>query len=149
MRIALGSDHGGFVLKEEVRVELESWGYDVTDFGCESNDSTDYPDYAHRVSRAVADGEVDRGILVCTTGIGMSMAANRHEGVRAALCKSCDMAYHGRIHNDANVIVFGARYTTILDARAMLQVFLESQFSNQERHARRVRKIDECAGPTE
>lgn len=124
-------------MKEEIRAELEAWGHEVIDFGCESSESTDYPQYAHEVAEEVASGKAERGVLVCTTGIGISMAANRHKGVRAAPCRNCDMTYLTRIHNDANVIAFGSRYTTILDARAMLRVFLEAQFSNEERHARR------------
>ena len=143
-KIAIGCDHGGFDLKEEIVVELKSWGYDVLDVGCFSKNSFDYPDAGHNVSRAVQAADVDRGILICTTGIGMSMVANRYHGVRAALCRNCDMTYLTRIHNNANVIVFGARYTTILDARAMLRVFLESQFSEVERHQRRVEKIEQC-----
>ena len=143
-KIAIGCDHGGFDLKEEIVVELKSWGYDVLDVGCFSKNSFDYPDAGHNVSRAVQVTDVDRGILICTTGIGMSMVANRYHGVRAALCRNCDMTYLTRIHNNANVIVFGARYTTILDARAMLRVFLESQFSEVERHQRRVEKIEQC-----
>ena len=146
-KIAIGCDHGGFDLKEEIVVELKSWGYEVIDVGCFSKESYDYPDAGHQVSKAVADGTVERGILICTTGIGMSMVANRYHGVRAALCRNCDMAYLTRIHNDANVIVFGARYTTILDARAMLKIFLDSQFSEVERHKRRVEKIEKCLGP--
>ncbi len=147
LKLAIGSDHGGFDLKEEIIVELKSWDYEVIDFGCFNKDSFDYPDSGHKVSRAVASGEVDRGILICTTGIGMSMVANRYSKVRAALCRSCDMTYLTRIHNNANMIVFGARYTTILDARAMLIVFLESQFSEVDRHIKRVEKIEKCLGP--
>ena len=147
LKIAIGSDHGGYDLKEEIVVELNSWDYNVNDFGCYSIESCDYPDSAHKVSQAVASGEADRGILVCTTGIGMSMVANRYSKVRAALCRSCDMTYLTRIHNNANMIVFGARYTTILDARAMLIVFLESQFSEVDRHIKRVEKIEKCLGP--
>jgi len=146
MKIAVGSDHGGYDLKEEIVVELKSWDYEVNDFGCFSNESCDYTDSAHKVSQAVASGEADRGILVCTTGIGMSMVANRYPKIRAALCRNCDMTYLTRIHNNANMIIFGARYTTILDARAMLRVFLESQFSEVDRHIRRVDKIERCLG---
>jgi len=142
MKIAIGSDHGGFVLKEEIRAELEAWGHEVIDFGCKSSESTDYPQYAHQVAEEVASGKAERGVLVCTTGIGISMAANRHKGIRAALCRNCDMTYLTRIHNDANVIAFGSRYTTILDARAMLRVFIEAQYSNEERHTRRNEGIE-------
>ena len=143
MKIAIGSDHGGFILKEEIRAELESWGHEVIDFGCNSDESTDYPQYAHAVAKEVQSGNAERGVLICTTGIGISMAANRHKGVRAALCRNCDMTYLTRIHNDANVIAFGSRYTTILDARAMLRVFLEAQYSNEQRHTRRIEGIED------
>ena len=142
MKIAIGSDHGGFILKEEIRTELEAWGHEVIDFGCKSDESTDYPQYAHSVAKEIQAGKAERGVLICTTGIGISMAANRHKGVRAALCRNCDMTYLTRIHNDANVIAFGARYTTILDARAMLRVFLEAQYSNEPRHTRRIEGIE-------
>lgn len=147
MRVAIGADHAGFDLKEEIRLELEKHGYTISDCGCASKDSTDYPEYAHHVASAVAGGTADRGVLVCSTGMGMSMAANRHAGARAALCHNCDSAYFARTHNDANIIVFGARYITFLDARAILQVFLGSHFSASERHARRISKIDDCGRP--
>ena len=142
MKIAIGSDHGGFVLKEEIRAELEAWGHEVIDFGCKSDESTDYPQYAHYVAKEIQSKNAERGVLICTTGIGISMAANRHKGVRAALCRNCDMTYLTRIHNDANVIAFGSRYTTILDARAMIRVFLEAQYSNESRHTRRIEGIE-------
>jgi len=142
MKIAIGSDHGGFILKEEIRAELEAWGHEVIDFGCKSDESTDYPQYAHSVAKEIQSKNAERGVLICTTGIGISMAANRHKGVRAALCRNCDMTYLTRIHNDANVIAFGSRYTTILDARAMLRVFLEAQYSNESRHTRRIEGIE-------
>jgi len=142
MKIAIGSDHGGYILKEEIRAELEAWGHEVIDFGCNSDESTDYPQYAHSVAEEVQTGKVERGVLICTTGIGISIAANRHKGVRAALCRNCDMTYLTRIHNNANVIAFGSRYTTILDARAMLRVFLDAQYSNEQRHTRRIEGIE-------
>jgi len=145
MRVAIGADHAGFDLKEEIRLELQKHGYMVNDCGCTSKDSTDYPDYAHQVASAVTGGTAERGVLVCSTGLGMAMAANRHAGARAAVCHNCDSAYFARTHNDANIAVFGARYTTFLDARAILQVFLGSHFSATERHARRITKIDGCS----
>lgn len=145
MRVAIGSDHAGFVLKDELRVELEKWGHTVLDMGCAGTDAADYPDYAHQVSAAVLDGRAERGVLVCSTGVGISIAANRHAGIRCALCHNCDVAYRARTHNDANVAAFGARYTTFLDARAMLQVFLGTHFSGEERHRRRVDHIEPCA----
>lgn len=142
MTIALGSDHAGYVLKEELRVVLEGWGCAIKDCGAYSEESVDYPDYAHEVCQAILGGEAERGVLICATGLGISMAANRHKGIRAAVCRSCDMAYQARSHNDANIIVYGARYTHFLDARAMLRIFLDTHFSGSERHVCRIDKID-------
>ena len=147
MRIALGADHAGFDLKEELRIELAKWGHTIIDTGCTSKQAADYPDFAHTVSRMVLEGSVERGILLCGTGIGMAIAANRHPGIRAALCHNCDMAYLSRAHNDANVLVLGARYTTFLDMRALTQVFLGTHFSGEDRHSRRIRKLDPAAKP--
>jgi ribose 5-phosphate isomerase B len=144
MRIAIGSDHAGFDVKEELRLELAKMGHTVQDVGCANKDSNDYPDYAHRVGAAVSEGKADRGVLVCATGLGMAMTANRHDGVRAAPCYNCDMAYRARTHNDANVLALGSRYTSFLDARAIMQVFLGTHFSNEDRHKRRIAKIEEC-----
>jgi len=147
MRIALGSDHAGFDIKEEIRLELRKRGYTVLDKGCHGKEPADYPDYAHQVAAAVADGEAERGILVCSTGIGMSIAANRRAGVRAALCHNCDTAYFARTHNDANILTLGARYVTFLDARAIVEVFLGTRFSGSDRHRRRIDKIESCEAP--
>ena len=143
MRIAIGADHAGFILKSELLIELEKRGYEVVDAGCGSGDSCDYPDYGHSVAEMVKEQKADRGIIICGTGIGIAMAANRHEGIRAALCHNCDSAYYCRAHNNANIIVFGAKYTAFVDARAMAKIFLGTHFSEEERHARRVNKIDE------
>lgn len=142
MIIALGSDHAGFELKEELRVLLDGWGHTLKDFGAYSSDSVDYPDFAHDVCNAIINDVAERGVLICSTGLGISMAANRHRGIRAAVCRNCDMAYYARSHNDANIIAFGARYTHMLDARAMLRIFLETHFSEGERHIRRRNKIE-------
>lgn len=146
MRVAIGADHAGFVLKDELRVELQRWGHAVIDVGCFGTDPTDYPNYAHEVCKAILEGRADRGVLVCSTGIGMSITANRHEGIRCALCHNCDSAYRARTHNDANVLALGSRYITFLDARAILQVFLGTHFSGEERHRRRISQIESCAG---
>ena len=142
MKLAIGSDHAGFDLKEELRVVLHEWKHDTRDLGCSSKEPCDYPNVARDVARAVAARQVDAGVLICSTGIGVSIAANRMPGIRAALCANCDMAYRARIHNDANILCLGARYTTLLDARAILQVFLRSSFSGEERHCRRVAGLD-------
>jgi ribose 5-phosphate isomerase B len=145
MRIAVGSDHAGFVLKEELRIDLEKWGHEVIDAGCHSGETCDYPDFGHSVAGMVQAGEVERGIIICGTGLGISMAANRHPGIRAALCHNCDSAYFSRAHNDANIIVFGAKYTRFVDARAMLKIFLGTHFSDESRHIQRIKKIDESS----
>ncbi len=142
MRIALGADHAGFALKQELRHKLAALGHDVTDFGTMSADSTDYPDYAGRVAHAVAEGTADRGVLVCFTGVGMSIAANKVHGIRAALGVSTDEVQLTRAHNDANVLTLGARYVDVTSAMNLIQVFLDTQFEGG-RHARRVAKIAE------
>lgn len=141
MKIALGADHAGFSLKEALRRELEAAGHEVTDFGAHSPDSTDYPDYAHKVAAAVAGGQCERGILVCFTGVGMSISANRHKGVRAALAYNSDVTELTRRHNDANVLALGAKYLSPAQAWEWVKIFLETPFDGG-RHERRVKKMD-------
>ncbi len=143
MKIALGADHAGFLLKEELRRELEAAGHEVADFGTRSAEPADYPDYAREVARAVASGECERGILVCFTGVGMSIAANRTPGVRAALAYNSDVTELTRRHNNANVLALGAKYTSLAQARERVRIFLETPFEGG-RHERRVRKMDGC-----
>jgi ribose 5-phosphate isomerase B len=140
MKIAIGADHAGFALKEELRAALQAKGLEVMDFGTHSSDSTDYPDYASTVAHAVAKGEADRGILVCSTGVGMSMAANKVEGVRAALAFNTDEVELTRRHNNANVLTLGSRYNNLQQADEMVDVFLNTPFEGG-RHQRRVDKI--------
>ena len=140
MRIAIAADHAGFVLKQSLKDRLLAEGHEVNDFGTQSTESTDYPDYASLVAHEVSDGRADRGVLVCSTGIGMSIAANKVEGVRAALVSSEDAARITRQHNDANVIAIGARYTDAETAGPMVDAFLNTEFEGG-RHARRVAKI--------
>ena len=140
MKIAIGADHAGFALKEKLRQKLTAEGHAVMDFGTDSTESTDYPDYAQRVALAVSDGRADRGVLVCGTGVGMAMAANKVQGVRAAPLWSEDEARLSREHNDANVATFGARLIDEPQAEALLDTFLKTEFSGG-RHARRVAKI--------
>ena len=135
-----GSDHAGLSLKRELCALAAALGYEVVDLGTNSSDSTDYPDYAHQVASAVARGE-GLGLLVCGTGIGMSMAANRHEGVRAALCGDVFSASMSRQHNDANVLCVGARVVGSGLASAILEAFLSHEFEGG-RHERRVIKIE-------
>ncbi len=141
MKIALGADHAGFSLKEFLRRELEAAGHQVADFGTHSADSTDYPDYAHQVASAVAEGRFERGVLICFTGVGMSISANRHRGVRAALAYNADVVELTRRHNDANVLALGAKYVSPAQAREWVKTFLETPFDGG-RHERRVKKME-------
>jgi ribose 5-phosphate isomerase B len=141
MRIALGADHAGFDLKEHLRGVLAAAGHDVADLGTRSRESTDYPDFAHAVAAEVAAGRAERGVLVCGTGVGMAMAANRHKGVRAAACGDLFTARLARAHNDANVLTLGARIVAPPLAEAILEVFLAAEFEGG-RHERRVGKMD-------
>ena len=141
MRVAIGADHGGFTLKEKLRQRLGGMGYEVADFGTESTESCDYPDFAEAVGEAVADGRADRGLLICTTGIGMAMAANKIPGIRAAPAQSEDEVRMTREHNDANVLTLGARYVDEARAVDLIRIFLETEFSGGVRHLRRVSKI--------
>jgi ribose 5-phosphate isomerase B len=140
-RIVMGSDHAGFDLKEELERELAARGHAVTDLGTHDLTSTDYPDYAHPVARAVMEGEADLGVLVCGTGIGMAMAANRHRGVRAAVCSEPFSARMARAHNDANVLCIGARVVGPGLALEILEAFLGADYEGG-RHDRRIGKID-------
>ena len=141
MKIALGADHGGFILKEKLLGRLVEMGHEVTDFGTETTQSCDYPDFAHAVAEAVAEGDADRGLLICTTGIGMAMAANKIAGIRAAPAQSQDEVRLTREHNDANVLTLGAKYVDERRAMELIRTFLETEFSGGERHARRIAKI--------
>ncbi|MBR4596990.1 MAG: ribose 5-phosphate isomerase B [Opitutales bacterium] len=141
MKIALGADHGGFGLKNSVLKYLQEAGFETVDCGTNSADSVDYPDFAKLVGAKVAGGECDFGVLVCTTGIGISIAANKIKGIRAALCHNCDGAKFSRLHNNANVICMGAKYVGKKLANEMVKTFLETQFEGG-RHARRVGKLE-------
>ncbi|MEO8596805.1 MAG: ribose 5-phosphate isomerase B [Candidatus Solibacter sp.] len=140
MKIAIGADHAGFSLKEQLRQKLTAEGHEVADFGTNSLDSCDYPDFAQRVARDVAQGRTDRGILVCSTGIGMAMAANKVDGVRAAPGQNDDEVQFTREHNDANVLTLGAKYMDEARAMELIDIFLKTEFAGG-RHARRVAKI--------
>jgi len=139
--IILGSDHAGFDLKEKVKKALDRLGVPHEDVGSQSTESVDYPDYAHRVAEAVETGRHTRGIVVCGTGIGVSMAANRHAGVRAAVAYDEDTARLSREHNDANVLALGGRSLDHALAERILEVWLKTPFAGG-RHARRVEKIE-------
>ncbi|HEY76184.1 MAG TPA: ribose 5-phosphate isomerase B [Thermoflexia bacterium] len=141
MRIVVGADHGGYRLKEEIARFLADEGYEVEDVGTFDEESTDYPDYAVQVARAVTEGRADLGILVCGTGIGMSVAANKVRGVRAALATDCYMARMAREHNDANILCLGGRVLGVGSALEVVRTFLEARFAGG-RHARRIGKIE-------
>ena len=140
MKIAIGADHAGFSLKEKLRQKLAEDGHEVVDFGTESDASCDYPDFAQPVAREVAQGRTDRGILVCSTGIGMAIAANKVDGVRAAPAQRDDEVKLTREHNDANVLTLGAKYLDENRALDLIHIFLNTEFAGG-RHARRVAKI--------
>ena len=138
--LAIGSDHGGFALKEELKAHLDERGVAYKDFGTFSEESCDYPDVAEPLCRAVVAGEYDRGILIWGTGIGMSMAANKVSGIRAALCGDCFSAEFTRRHNDANILTLGARVVGPGLALKIIDTFLDTPFEGG-RHARRIAKL--------
>lgn len=141
--IAIGSDHGGFELKKAVMKHLDERGLAYKDFGTYVSDSCDYPVYAKAVARAVAAGECEKGILICGTGIGVSITANKVPGIRAALCGDVFSAKATREHNDANILAMGARVTGEGLALLITDTFLDTPFSNDERHIRRISMIEE------
>ena len=141
MKIALGCDHGGYELKEQIKTWLTELGYEYEDFGCYSTASCDYPEFAAAAARAVADGKCEKGIVVCTTGIGISIAANKIKGIRCAHCADCLQAQLTREHNDANMMAIGAGFTGPNMAKKMIEVFLTTEFSGGERHVRRVNGV--------
>ncbi len=140
--IAIGSDHGGYELKQAVMAHLKERGLEYKDFGCYSEESCDYPEYGRAVGEAVASGEYERGIVICGTGIGISIAANKVPGVRAALCTDCFTAEATRLHNNANILAMGGRVLGQGLALKIVDTFLDTTFSNEERHIRRIAKIE-------
>lgn len=140
--IAIASDHGGFELKKEIMKHLEAKGYALKDFGTYTSDSCDYPIYGEAAARAVASGECEKGIVICGTGIGISISANKVKGIRAALCADCYSAEYTRLHNDANILALGARTTGSGLALKIVDTFLSTEFEGG-RHARRVALISE------
>ena len=140
MKIALGCDHGGYELKQYVITVLEQLGHEYEDFGCYSTESCDYADFGVPAARAVAEGRCDRGIVICTTGIGISIAANKVKGIRCALCSEPLSAEMTRKHNNANMLAMGAGFTGKNMAERMVEVFLSTEFEGG-RHERRVNKI--------
>ena len=140
MIIALGCDHGGYALKEHLKTYLDAQGHTLEDFGCFSTESCDYPDFGAAAARAVASGKCERGIVICTTGIGISIAANKIKGIRCAHCQDAFEAELTRRHNNANMLAIGAGFTGEKLAERMADVFLTTEFDGG-RHARRVDKI--------
>ncbi len=138
--IAIASDHAGFELKAVLREEIRKMGYGVLDLGTDSANSVDYPDFADALAKAIGKGDADRGVLICGSGLGISMAANRYPEVRAAPCAGAEWARLARKHNDANVLALGARLIGADTAKACLKAFLETPFEGG-RHERRVQKL--------
>ena len=141
--IGIGADHGGYALKEAIKKHLTKRGLEFKDYGTDSPVSCDYPEYGKAVAHAVANGECDRGILICGTGIGISISANKVKGIRAAVCTDCFMAEATREHNNANILALGARVVGEGLALKIVDTFLDTEFSNDERHIRRIEKIED------
>lgn len=141
--IALGSDHGGFSLKQEIITYLNEQNLEFKDYGCFNEEACDYPIYGKSVANAVVSGECDKGIIICGTGIGISIAANKIKGVRAALCSDCFSAEATRLHNDANILAMGARVVGSGLAIKIVDTFLNTEFSDDERHKNRISLIED------
>ena len=140
MKIAIACDHGGYLLKQDILIWLEENDIDYEDFGCYSTESVDYPVFAERAARAVAAGECDKGIVICTTGIGVSIAANKVKGIRCAACSDCYSAKMTRKHNDANMLAMGARVVGSELGQMIAEIFLTTEFEGG-RHQRRIDQI--------
>lgn len=143
MKIVMGNDHGAFEYKKEIMTMLEQLGHTVINVGCDGPESVDYPDYAYKVAQKVVQKEADLGIVMCGTGIGISIACNKVKGIRCALCNDVTMARLTREHNDANVLSLGQRTTGIETAKDIVRAFIDTPFSNGPRHIQRIQKIAE------
>lgn len=141
-RIAIGSDHAAFPAKTRLMAWLQEHGWEVEDFGCFSEEGSDYPDVARPLCLAVRGGRFEQGVLLCGTGLGMSYAANRVPGIRGALCWSAEVATLARTHNDANILILPGRHPTLDPLETILEAYLQASFSNDERHKRRIGKIE-------
>jgi len=141
MKIVVGADHAGFSLKNLLAEDLRNGGYDVIDVGTYSSDPVDYPDYAEAVGNAVLDGRAERGILICGSGVGACVAANKIKGIRAGICHDNYSAHQGVEHDDMNVLVLGSRITGVEVARELAAVYVKAKFSGEERHVRRLQKV--------
>jgi len=141
MKLAIAGDHAGYALKQILADELKAGGWDVTDLGAHSTEPSDYPDFARAVGKAITTGMAERGILVCGSGAGASIAASKIRGIRAAVCHDTYTAHQAVEHDDMNVLCLGSRVIGTMLAREIVQAFLQARFSNEERHVRRVKKI--------
>ncbi len=141
MRIAVGADHAGFALKQEVAASLRKQGHEVVDVGTDSTAPVDYPDFAEKVSLAVRDGQAERAVLICGSGVGASVAANKIKGIRAAICHDVYSAHQGVEHDDMNVLVLGGRVIGSAVAHELVQAFVGARYTAEERHARRLAKV--------
>jgi RpiB/LacA/LacB family sugar-phosphate isomerase len=141
MKISVGSDHAGFLLKQEVVAHLKSSGHEIIDLGTNSTDPVDYPDFAEAVGKSILEGRVTRAILICGSGVGASVAANKIPGVRAGLCHDTYSAHQGVEHDDMNVLVFGARVIGVALAKELADAYMRAAFTHEERHERRLKKV--------
>jgi ribose 5-phosphate isomerase B len=141
MRVAVSADHAGFPIKADIIADLQRLGADVIDLGTDSTAPVDYPDYAEAVGRAVSSGQADRGIVICGSGVGASVAANKLPGVRCAICHDTYSAHQGVEHDDMNVLALGARVVGLEVALELVRAFIQARFSGDERHARRLKKV--------
>jgi ribose 5-phosphate isomerase B len=140
MKIALACDHAGFIYKEKTKKYLESLNYNITDFGCYSEESVDYPDYAHQLASSIKKNDSNLGIQFCGTGNGINMSANKHQEIRAALCWNTHIAEQARLHNNANVLTMPARHLSWIEVKDIIDIFLKTEFEGG-RHQKRVNKI--------
>lgn len=141
MRVVVGSDHAGFSLKNDIAELLKKLGHDVVDVGTYTTDAVDYPDFAEKVGVAIRDGQAPRGVLICGSGVGASVAANKIVGIRAGLCHDTYSAHQGVEHDDMNVLVLGARVIGIEMAHELVRAYMGANFTNEERHVRRLKKV--------
>jgi ribose 5-phosphate isomerase B len=141
MRVAIGADHAGFTLKEDLANELRRLGHEVLDFGTDSMAPVDYPDFARAVGQAIIEGQADRGVLICGSGVGVSVAANKMPGIRAAVCHDTYSAHQGVEHDDMNVLVLGSRIVGTELAHELMRAFLGAQFLAKDRYLRRLAKV--------
>ena len=141
MKIVIGSDHAGFELKQQLIPVVQSMGYEVLDVGTDSTAAVDYPDFAAKVGRAVLDGRAERGVLICGSGVGASVAVNKLHGIRGAVCHDTYSAHQGVEHDDMNVLVLGSRVIGVALASDLVRAYLPAQFTHEERHVRRLAKV--------